>query len=575
MPPSRLSGRPRAVLLAAAVLIALASGAPVAAADEPVPFTESYVPYEPWGERCTGSSTIAGREPAGGGTHPVFVYLTASGGIYNGAEASLFVEAMAARGFVAASVDYDTLFGIEPAALDGKSRCIFDATSEGSAVAALCARPAADCSKGIAVTGFSQGGYLAVRAHNHDPRVRGAYVIGFSDGAMPASHLAILAPWPAGTRSLPSDRLRIVNGSLSDDMGEGEATRRQLDALTEQHCGVAANRCWSPSGSGWYMVQHSEVADGIADHCYFHGGGGCSYTPPFDPGWRPPSTWEWGLQASLDWLETTLGRAPAPPSGLQATYFDDPALTAARISRVDPAIDFDWGLGTPGPAIADGDSFSARWTGTLEAASSEPYTFTLAADDGGRLWLDGELLIDAWHRTSPDPARATVALAAGSAHAFKLEYREDAYGASARLRWSTPTRAEEPIPAAAFTPGPYVPREPSGGPSGGGRPEVAAPRLAVRRRATLRRGRLPVAVTCALACRVRIAASEPGGDRRRRTRRNLAPGTRTVRVRLARALRRAARTRAVRIAVTARIRQGGETHILRARVRARAGVGTR
>ena len=118
------------------------------------------------------------------------------------------------------------------------------------------------------------------------------------------------------------------------------------------------------------------------------------------------------MKASLDWLESVLGHTAPPPAGLQATYFDDPALATPAISRVDPAVDFDWGLGTPGPAITDADTFSARWTPTLTAASSEPYTFALAADDGGRLWLDGELLIDAWNRTSPDPARATVALTA-------------------------------------------------------------------------------------------------------------------------------------------------------------------
>ena len=63
-------------------------------------------------------------------------------------------------------------------------------------------------------TGFSQGGYLAVRAHNHDARVRGAYAIGFSDGAMPADHMAIVAPWPAAhavaARRPAADRQRLA-----------------------------------------------------------------------------------------------------------------------------------------------------------------------------------------------------------------------------------------------------------------------------------------------------------------------------------------------------------------------------
>ena len=126
------------------------------------------------------------------------------------------------------------------------------------------------------------------------------------------------------------------------------------------------------------------------------------------------------------------------------------------------------------------------------------------------------------------------------------------------------------MPAAALAPGPYAPRAPSGSPPGMGLARGRRARApTIGPRVKLRGGRLPVAVTCALACRARIAAAAPGGERGRYMRRSVAPGTRTVRVRLPRALRRAARTRAVRVVLTARIRQDGETHTLRARTRAK------
>ena len=81
--------------------------------------------------------------------------------------------------------------------------------------------------------------------------------------------------------------------------------------------------------------------------------------------------------------------------GLAATYFDNPDFTGATVTRVDPAIDFDWGKGSPAPAIAP-DTFSARWSGKLLPPATEQYIFYVNKDDGVRLWVDGQLLIDKW-----------------------------------------------------------------------------------------------------------------------------------------------------------------------------------
>jgi hypothetical protein len=266
-------------------------------------FTDTYSGFNPWVGQCSNTNAgLFGREPGGEGKYPVFVYLVGTGGIYNGTEAAVFVQQMADRGFVAASAEYDSIFGWDATALDSKSRCVFSPVLTTSAVTKLCARARADCTKGIVVTGFSQGAFLTARSKNHDARVRAAYNIGFNEDLVPASYFDPTAPGPTGTRALPADRLRIVNGSNIETSTQRDQAKAQLNTLTASSCALSANSCLREDGSGWYLVQNSEVLDGVADHCYFHGGGGCSNTPAFDPAWLPPNRLPWSLATNLDWL---------------------------------------------------------------------------------------------------------------------------------------------------------------------------------------------------------------------------------------------------------------------------------
>jgi hypothetical protein len=79
--------------------------------------------------------------------------------------------------------------------------------------------------------------------------------------------------------------------------------------------------------------------------------------------------------------------------GLPGTYFDQ--TTGNTVSRKDANVDFDWDIGSPTEGIGK-DFFSARWEGFVQVPSSEVYALHVISDDGARLWLDGNLLIDAW-----------------------------------------------------------------------------------------------------------------------------------------------------------------------------------
>jgi GH43 family beta-xylosidase len=138
------------------------------------------------------------------------------------------------------------------------------------------------------------------------------------------------------------------------------------------------------------------------------------------------------------------GGAPATPvPGLRAEYFSeymDPVL-----ERIEPTLDHDWTDGAPGDGVGK-DRFSARWTGSLIPAESGKYTLATETDDGVRLWVDGQLVIDDWHGHFVTRNEAVVALQAGVPAAIRVDYFELDLGASARLLWSSPTLAEEVIP---------------------------------------------------------------------------------------------------------------------------------
>jgi hypothetical protein len=132
-------------------------------------------------------------------------------------------------------------------------------------------------------------------------------------------------------------------------------------------------------------------------------------------------------------------------NGLQGQYFDSPDLSTSVIVRIDSQVDFNWGTGSPAAAIPT-DQFSVRWTGQLESRFTESHSFIVNSDDGLRLWVNGQLLIDAWEASSTVDAAADLDLIAGRKYDIQLEYRESIGVANVTLEWSSPSLAREIIP---------------------------------------------------------------------------------------------------------------------------------
>ena len=162
-------------------------------------------------------------------------------------------------------------------------------------------------------------------------------------------------------------------------------------------------------------------------------------------------------------MSRTHGAQPSPPhphvepleprqlftAGAGVTYYDNVDFTGASVSRIDPTINFNWGSAAPASGIGS-DTFSARWTATVEPKYSQTYTFRATTDDGVRLWVNGQKLIDKWVKRVATTDAASISLQAGQRYALVMEYYENTGSAVAKLEWSSASQPRQVVPATSL-----------------------------------------------------------------------------------------------------------------------------
>jgi hypothetical protein len=137
-------------------------------------------------------------------------------------------------------------------------------------------------------------------------------------------------------------------------------------------------------------------------------------------------------------------------NGLSATYYPTNDLSGTpALLRPDSNIDFSWGTASPDSRLA-ADNFSVRWTGKIVSAATGTTTFYTDTDEGVRLWVNGQLIIDNWTPHSLATNSGTISLTAGTQYAIRVEYRELTGSATAKLSWSYGSTAKTIIPATAL-----------------------------------------------------------------------------------------------------------------------------
>jgi hypothetical protein len=150
------------------------------------------------------------------------------------------------------------------------------------------------------------------------------------------------------------------------------------------------------------------------------------------------------------WSFTTLGGG----GGLRGEYFigTSPAGTPA-LSRIDQEINVNLTGATSPGAPVPGDGWSAAWTADLEIAVTDTYQFSLNCQDGTRMWVDGQLIIDKWviPTVTSEYFALPMELERGI-HALRVEFFDSGGDAVEQLYWSTPTMAKAIVPAGPLQP---------------------------------------------------------------------------------------------------------------------------
>jgi hypothetical protein len=132
-------------------------------------------------------------------------------------------------------------------------------------------------------------------------------------------------------------------------------------------------------------------------------------------------------------------KTPAGEPGFLGEYFASKDLSGTPAhTRTDGEINFDWAMGEPAPGLP-ADSFSVRWTGTIgPVATGGEAVFAVTADDGVRLWVNDQLVVDQWVDQAATEWTAAVDMKAGKSYEVKVEYFENAGNAICQLLWQPP-----------------------------------------------------------------------------------------------------------------------------------------
>ena len=172
-------------------------------------------------------------------------------------------------------------------------------------------------------------------------------------------------------------------------------------------------------------------------------------------------------------VATSILTQPAPVgTGARATYYDDPNSETPSKTPIlgsawpnfttDATINFNYGGAAPAvaaagtPPVAFGaDDFAIIWSFQLKPEFTGLYTFHVDVDDGAKLMIGDQVVIDELDRRGgqgPQLVSVPVQLTAGQNVSVRLFMIEGGGQAGARLKWSSDKVKEEIIPARVMYP---------------------------------------------------------------------------------------------------------------------------
>lgn len=145
---------------------------------------------------------------------------------------------------------------------------------------------------------------------------------------------------------------------------------------------------------------------------------------------------EFQAGTAIDDPSDTPIKAPTYKAGFVGQYFVGQTFNEFTLMRQDSVIDFNWGsANAPAPGMPT-NQYSVRWVGVFKPPHSDgvqQYRFTTRTDDGVRLFLDNQLIIDQWKDQGPTSYSHVADVSAEQGLPLVMEYYENGGGAVAIL----------------------------------------------------------------------------------------------------------------------------------------------
>jgi len=219
-----------------------------------------------------------------------------------------------------------------------------------------------------------------------------------------------------------------VNGTFADVVRSSTGELASLDTMMKEH----PDECrWRPSESQDYDQRAESAREHIAT---------ALRETVAELSCRRPFLIRWGMAVfiGLVLLSAVSVKAFAymlSADGIVVTYYDGIDFGKRVCSRNERLLLRNYGRGRPA-LFAPADRFSARWEGILVVPETDVYGFFSQSDDGLRLYIDGELLIDNWRKQGwlLSGKHARKRLLAGR-HRVVVEHFDDRGDAALRIRW--------------------------------------------------------------------------------------------------------------------------------------------
>jgi len=256
---------------------------------------------------------------------PVSLFMMGTGKGLNDITASRFPKEMAQRGYCGFTVQYarSSMLQYCDGDFDVKAGHIFSTSSSGSAISEIeRAMPFCSHERGLAASGFSQGGHIALLSRMHNTLVGGILSIS-------SAHTDVASCWTLGicnanmqhlltynghSEHTPSTIVRSVIGEHDDVFGNGlncgggvKEQQRETFGIADADCLTASSserNCLQMGGHGYYIIDNSENS-GVSGHeVYVDSGNTNGFTTEWTYG-----VGEGTMFTSFNWLATKASTA--------------------------------------------------------------------------------------------------------------------------------------------------------------------------------------------------------------------------------------------------------------------------